>query len=228
MIINGAALLAAEPIKDMIACKRSVNGVSHGLTECGYDIRLKQGIHYRPCPSGTGPGIISIYDENDEFVDHVRDRFVLGSSVEEFQMPANLMGRILNKSTWARQGVDASLTTNIEPGWNGFLTIELVFNRAKEVIIPPGAGICQIIFETLAEAVVYSGKYQNQEDKPVEAIFERRVAKPISSDEGPVCIVDAKGVHPERLDNAVLSQRMYGRRSTMDQFDPTKRGLTPK
>ena len=101
MIINGKALLNAAPIRDMLSEKVKHNGVSHGLTECGYDIRVKQDVLLFPGRS-----------------------FVLASSVEEFDMPQHLMGRVLNKSTWARRGLDASMTTNIEPGWKGFLTIE--------------------------------------------------------------------------------------------------------
>ncbi|WWC81898.1 deoxycytidine triphosphate deaminase [Burkholderia phage vB_BpP_HN04] len=79
------------------------------------------------------------------------------------------MGRVLNKSTWARKGVDASMTTNVEPGWKGFLTIELHYKGWKPLTIPAGVGIAQVIFETIEVPVVYDGKYQNQEDRPVEA-----------------------------------------------------------
>lgn len=166
MIINGKTLLEMAPIRDMLPAKRTVNGVSHGLTECGYDIRLKQDIIYRPCASNIGPGTIVI--DGHELI---RDNFVLGSSLEYFELPDILMGRVLNKSTWAREGVDASLTTNIEPGFRGNLTIELVFNRNKEVHIPAGVGICQVIFERILNAAKYTGKYQDQEDRPVEARF---------------------------------------------------------
>lgn len=146
MIINGTGLLLAAPIKNMLPEKCRHLGFSHGLTECGYDIRLKQDVTM--------------------FIGH---RFVLGSSIEEFDMPDNLMGRVLNKSTWARKGIDASMTTNIEPGWKGFLTIELRYSRWRPLRIPAGVGIAQVIFETIAEPTRYEGKYQNQADEPVAA-----------------------------------------------------------
>ena len=99
-------------------------------------------------------------------------RFVLGSSLEEFQMPEHLMGRVLNKSSWARQGIDASMTTNIEPGWKGFLTIELRYAGWKPIHIPAGVGIAQVIFESVMHPRLYRGKYQNQEDKPIPAIVK--------------------------------------------------------
>ena len=145
MIVNGRALFRMSPIKDMLEEKVRHNGVSHGLTECGYDIRIKQDVWLFPGRS-----------------------FVLASSVEEFDMPCNLMGRVLNKSTWARRGLDASMTTNIEPGWKGHLTIELCYHRWKPLFIKGGSGIAQVIFETIAEPAAYQGKYQHQPNEPVK------------------------------------------------------------
>lgn len=157
MIINGIDLIIDHPIKNMVGTKEKAHGVSYGLTECGYDIRLKQTVEF---------------DNGWHRLDNgpwEKDQFALGSSIEEFEMPNHLMGRVLNKSTWARQGLDASMTTNIEPGWKGFLTIELNYVRSRYLIIPAGSGICQIIFEKLKNPAEYIGKYQNQEDKPIMA-----------------------------------------------------------
>lgn len=145
MIINGKTLLNAAPIRGMFSEKVKHNGVSHGLTECGYDIRIKQDVLLFPGRS-----------------------FVLASSVEEFDMPRHLMGRVLNKSTWARRGLDASMTTNIEPGWKGWLTLELCYHRWKPLFIPAGSGIAQVIFETILEPTAYEGKYQHQPNEPVK------------------------------------------------------------
>ena len=149
MITNGTCLLADAPIVDMIHEKRSYLGFSYGLTECGYDIRIAETVWLFP-----------------------GRRFVLAHAMEEFDMPNYLMGRVLNKSTWARLGVDASMTTNIEPGWKGFLTLELRYAGWKPIRIPKGVGIAQVIFEDIAEPRTYRGKYQNQPSKPVKAIRE--------------------------------------------------------
>ena len=150
MIVNGQALLAAAPIKNMLTHKARYRGLSHGLTECGYDLRIAQDVWLFP-----------------------GRRFVLASSMEEFTMPVHLMGRVLNKSTWARLGVDASMTTNIEPGWNGFLTIELRYSGWKPRRIHKGTGIAQVIFEVIQEPACYLGKYSNQPNRPIQAILER-------------------------------------------------------
>jgi len=148
MIVNRQALLAAAPIQGMVADKRYHKGFSWGLTECGYDIRIKQSVWMFP-----------------------GRRFVLASSMERFALPDTLMGRVLNKSTWARLGVDASMTTNLEPGWEGFLTLELRYSGWKPIRIPAGVGIAQIIFETLSEPARYTGKYADQADRPVPAVL---------------------------------------------------------
>lgn len=148
MIINRHMLLHAAPIKNMIPSKESYLGLSYGLTECGYDIRIAQDVTL-----------------------FLGRRFILASAIEEFDMPDNLMGRVLNKSTWARLGLDASSTTNIEPGWKGFLTLELTYSGIMPLRIKAGMGIAQVIFEQISVPVQYSGKYQNQVNKPTQAKF---------------------------------------------------------
>lgn len=84
-------------------------------------------------------------------------------------MPSNLVGVVHDKSTWARRGLSV-LNTVIEPGWKGFLTLELVHHGRESLHIPAGAGIAQVIFHQTAERAEYKGKYQNQEDRPVDSI----------------------------------------------------------
>lgn len=148
MIINGKNLLSAQPIVDMLDHKARSHGVSHGLAEAGYDIRIKQ-----------------------EVVFDGRKRFALASAMELFDMPNNLVGIVHDKSTWARKGLSV-FNTVIEPGWRGYLTLELVYHGDEPLVIPAGAGIAQVLFHETAQLAAYSGKYQNQEDRPVEARHE--------------------------------------------------------
>lgn len=146
MILNGVALLEAAPLKNMETSKKKFKGVSYGLSEAGYDIRVKQDLCFLP------------------------KRFLLASSIEEFQMPDNLVCLIKDKSTWARQGLSV-FNTVVEPGWKGFLTLELVYHGDKPLKVEAGSGIAQALFNRISEPVRYNGKYQNQEDKPVESIW---------------------------------------------------------
>lgn len=87
----------------MMGVKERLHGVSHGLSEAGYDIRIKQDV-----------------------VLHPLRRFALASTIEYFQMPDNLVGVVHDKSTWARRKLSVQ-NTCIEPGWCGYLTLELVY-----------------------------------------------------------------------------------------------------
>lgn len=147
----------------MVPNKLKVHGTSYGLGEAGYDIRIKQEIIFKPGMT-MGPTI----EVNGE-LEH--GRFTLASAIEEFDMPADLVGVVHDKSTWARQGLSV-FNTVIEPGWKGFLTLELVFHGNKEVVIPAGAGIAQVIFTSLAHDASYEGKYQHQADMPVPSVFD--------------------------------------------------------
>lgn len=148
MVVNGSKLLEISPIINMSNSKNKEHGVSWGLSEAGYDIRIKQDVSFKE--GGA--------------------RFSLASSVEKFRMPNYLLGIVHDKSTWARQGLSV-FNTVIEPGWGGFLTLELVYHGDKDLFIPSGIGIAQVIFHDLISFSAYSGKYQDQEDKPVEARF---------------------------------------------------------
>lgn len=168
MIINGTALLAAAPIVDMVPGKMvGPGGTSFGLGEAGYDLRIKQRIKFSPGQVVTY--CCSVADRTNPYGEtHNTGRFTLASAIEEFQMPDDLTGIVHDKSTWARKGLSV-FNTVIEPGWNGFLTLELVYHGEGELIIPAGSGIAQVIFHKTAEHAHYMGKYQNQEDKPVPA-----------------------------------------------------------
>lgn len=163
MIVNGKRLLELSPIKDMLTEKRKLHGVSYGLSEGGYDIRIKQEIRFETLQT-CGTRIVHIDDQYH----YTKGKFSLASSVEEFTMPPTLLGIVHDKSTWARKGLSV-FNTVIEPGWNGFLTLELVYHGEDELVIPAGAGIAQILFHEVSSAAYYEGKYQNQEDKPVSA-----------------------------------------------------------
>lgn len=112
---------------------------------------------------------------------------VLCSSVERFKMPTDLVATPRDKSSWARMGIQVQNTV-IEPGWEGYLTLELTFSdkilsmtesgearEARSLMvgskIPADTPIAQIMFELLDErGESYDGKYQGQAQGPQEAI----------------------------------------------------------
>lgn len=177
MIINSHVLLAKAPIKDMLTTKQSNGDVSYGLSEAGYDIRIKQDIQF----DGNETRGVRVWNGElyDGGIEHGRlagamlkrfmpGRFCLASAIEEFDMPNDLVGIVHDKSTWARRGLSV-FNTVIEPGWKGFLTLELVYHGQDELIIPAGSGIAQVVFHETVVPSAYKGKYQNQENEPVAA-----------------------------------------------------------
>ena len=156
MIINGVALLRAAPIKDMLTEKFRGPITSHGLSEAGYDIRLKQDVFFTP---------YTVFVDGNG----MKGRFTIASAIEEFNMPVDMVGVVHDKSTWARKGLSI-FNTVIEPGWKGFLTLELVYHGEEALHIPAGTGIAQVLFHSTAVTSSYEGKYQNQPNQPVEAI----------------------------------------------------------
>lgn len=171
MVINGMKLLFRQPIKDMLPCKEHEHGVSRGLGEAGYDIRIKQEIQfcgldnvrrYVVSTERNADGSIRSYHRKN-------GRFTIASAIEEFDMPTDMIGIVHDKSTWARQGVSV-FNTVVECGWKGFLTLELVYHGSENLVIPAGAAIAQVVFHQTAEHQRYTGKYQNQANEPVSAI----------------------------------------------------------
>jgi dCTP deaminase len=171
MVINGLKLYDTAPVKRMEPLKVYENGVSHGMSEAGYDIRVKQAITFHRDFFLRRAVDRIVLGPDNKVLEHDRfpGRFVLASALEEFEMPNTLMGIVHDKSSWARQGLSV-FNTVIEPGWRGFLTLELVYHGDKDLHIPAGSGIAQVVFHQVSNSVEYHGRYQNQRNAPVPAI----------------------------------------------------------
>ena len=141
-----------------VSAPRSKVRLSHGVSFAGYDLRLDK-VDER----------MLAYKSGDVPIIH-GGAFALASTMEEFVMPDDVIGIVHDKSTLARMGL-AVQNTVIEPGWRGFLTLELTNHGDSFIPLYRGMGICQVIFHRLEEPVLegYNGKYQDQPAKPVEA-----------------------------------------------------------
>lgn len=148
MIFNKKRLLNAKPLFPMESKKRRAHGLSYGLSEAGYDVRIAQSVFLHPFR-----------------------RFKMASTVERFDMPSYLVGIVHDKSTLARLGLSV-FNTVVEPGWKGWLTLELVYHGVRPLYIKKGTGIAQVIFHEISDLSEYSGKYQDQERGPVRARLE--------------------------------------------------------
>ena len=166
MIVNGKQLLAASPIVGMLTGKEKAGGVTHGLAEVGYDVRIKQGLHFTRDELGNK---ITVVNDGDDYSQELLGWALNVNIIEEFTMPKDLVGIGHPKSSWNRQHLRLG-TPIIEPGWNGFLTISLNYVGDGNLLIEPGAGIMQVIFHRLESEAAYQGRYQNQANQVVGSI----------------------------------------------------------
>lgn len=131
--------------------------MTYGVGPAGYDVRVE-------------------FDEigSEETVHLGPGDFILASTIERFTMPDDVMGIVHDKSTWARLGL-AAQNTVIEPGWEGWLTLELTNHSGHLITLRRGMPICQVVFHRVDQRVEksYDGKYHNQRRGPVEAIHEK-------------------------------------------------------
>lgn len=165
MISNQHELLHLAPIRNMVGTKQKEHGVSWGLSEAGYDIRIKQDVVF----NGKYGNTIRQHNTDGTRTDKkFNGIFVLASAIEEFDMPDCLVGIVHDKSTWARKGLSV-FNTVIEPGFRGGLTLELVYHGNTELIIPAGSGIAQVLFHKISRPARYEGKYQGQSSDPESA-----------------------------------------------------------
>lgn len=140
-------------------------GMSYGLSGCGYDIRV--GMIQNPCENARAaqkPELQSLLVRPGEFV--------LMASLEYFEIPNDICAIVHDKSTLARQGL-ALQNTVLEPGWKGYITLELSHHGTKPQRILVGQPIAQVVFHKLDQPteLPYVGKYQDQGREPTPAIL---------------------------------------------------------
>jgi dCTP deaminase len=145
-----ARCAANPPLISPFNERSTAEGLTYGLSPAGYDVRIDQDVTVAPTS--------------------YRGSFQLASTIERFTMPNDLMAIVHDKSTWARQGLVVQNTV-IEPGWSGFLTLELSNCSDQVIMIRRGTPIAQIVFHMLVQATeqVYEGRYQNQDPGPQQA-----------------------------------------------------------
>lgn len=141
----------------------SKTGMSFGLSSAGYDVRV---LNLTDVDGNEWPSVGGVYTL-------APGDFALGVTVERFSLPADVLGIVHDKSTWIRRGLSV-FNTVAENGWNGWLTTELKNVGPKFLRIRTGDPIAQIVLHRLEAPSerAYSGKYQNQANRPVPAILE--------------------------------------------------------
>jgi dCTP deaminase len=152
--------------------------ISYGASSAGFDIRLGRRFKvFDPTDIATRSGWSTIdpklADWHCFFTDIEADScvippnsFALAESLEEFEMPKDVMAIALGKSTYARCGIVPHITP-LEPGWRGKLTIEVSNTTPLPARIHALEGFCQLLFfrtDKWPEKTYETkgGKYQRQ------------------------------------------------------------------
>ena len=170
------------PIEPFVDGEKRMGRISFGVSSYGYDVRV--GPHFKvftnvdPTGSGAqaivdpkrfGEGMFVSIDTRETGHDHViipPNSFALAETVEEIEVPRDVLAICVGKSTYARCGIIVNVTP-LEPEWRGKVTIEISNTTPLPAKIYEGEGIAQMIFLKADRtcAVSYAdkdGKYQNQ------------------------------------------------------------------
>lgn len=132
--------------------------ISFGVSSFGYDVRLAESAKiFTPYagaivdPKRLDPKALidaTLYTDEEtgeKFFILPPGGYMLGHTVEYFDMPRDLLVICLGKSTYARATVQCN-TTPIEPGFKGTVVIELGNNTQLPVKIYANEGIAQFLF----------------------------------------------------------------------------------
>lgn len=154
--------------------------LSYGLSSAGYDIRIDSKVKVFRKPVDGQDTLVDpkmfqehllVYAETwDGSFIIPSGGYALSNSVERFCMPRNVAATCLTKSTYARCGLLVNVTP-LEPGWDGWLTLELANLSPQPIKVYLHEGIAQIQFHRISTPRVSydqrNGKYQNQGNEPV-------------------------------------------------------------
>jgi dCTP deaminase len=156
--------------------KKRSGKISYGQSSAGYDIRIGDKVQViegeGPIdPKQFDPALLREcdiqYNDSGRFVVLPPHSFALTHSLERMRIPRDVMVVCVGKSTYARCGLVVNVTP-LEPGWEGYITLELSNTTPVPVMVYLGEGIAQLLFFKIDPPLVCygekGGKYQNQSE----------------------------------------------------------------
>jgi dCTP deaminase len=145
--------------------------ISYGVSSYGYDVRV--GRKFKVFTNVYGTLIDPKNFSPTAFVDIEADAciippnsFALAETVEQFEIPRDVLAVCLGKSTYARCGIIVNITP-LEPEWRGKITIEISNTTPLPAKVYANEGIAQILFFRAEQVCKISyadkkGRYQDQ------------------------------------------------------------------
>jgi len=142
---------------------------SEQVQPASYDLRVGTKILASPIsPEKLGKAVF-LNKENSSY-DVQSGQMVGVISHERLELPLELCGRFGIRSYFARRGIDAFGGLQLDPGYRGRLTLNLLNVGPEPIKLNLDELLFSIEFEKLDEPaeVPYSGPYQDQDDFPEE------------------------------------------------------------
>lgn len=144
--------------------------ISYGTSSMGYDVRL--GRKFKVFTNVYGAVIDPLNMPEESYVDMEGDyviippnSYVLGHTIEYFNMPNDVVAICVGKSTYARAGCGINVTP-IEPGFKGQVVIEISNLTPLPLKVYADMGIAQFMFFRGEPCEISyakrAGKYQGQ------------------------------------------------------------------
>ncbi|USO00774.1 MAG: dCTP deaminase [Alphaproteobacteria bacterium] len=164
--------LEYDMISPFIDKSQELNVISYGLSSYGYDARAAGEFKVFTNVNNTIVDPKNFTSKN--FVSQEGDvciippnSFMLCRTIEYFKIPEDMLVICLGKSTYARCGIIVNVTP-LEPGWEGYVTLEFSNTTPLPATVYANEGVCQFIFmkSTKCETSYKdkNGKYMHQKD----------------------------------------------------------------
>lgn len=170
-LCKGKTPMIKNFVKNQVRERNNRKIVSYGLSSYGYDVRLAEDFKIF---SNVKSETIDPLEPSDSFlVDHhgkyciiPPNSYILGHTIEEFEIPEDVLAICTGKSTYARLGAIVNVTP-IEPGFKGTVVIEIANATTLPLKVYANMGIAQFMFfkGDMPCEVSYAtrgGKYQGQ------------------------------------------------------------------
>ncbi|MDO5044558.1 MAG: dCTP deaminase [Coriobacteriia bacterium] len=157
-------ILSDRTIKEELACGRIViepldtSNIQPSSVDVrlGDDFRIFRNTKYAYIdPTQTQEGLTEhiVASEQEPFILHPGE-FALGTVFERIKLPHNIVGRLEGKSSLGRLGLMIHSTAGyVDPGWDGYLTLELSNVSNLPILLKPGMLIGQITFDQMTTEV---------------------------------------------------------------------------
>ena len=143
--------VSIEPFhRVLISREEDKKVISYGLSSYGYDARLAD--EFKLFTSVNSSLIDPKNYDDKSFIDVKCDEliippnsFALGRTLEYFIVPDDVLAVCVGKSTIARCGIIINVTP-LEPGWEGYVTLEISNTTPLPAKVYAKEGICQFLF----------------------------------------------------------------------------------